>query len=255
MPPKGKDSKKNAKQGTPLKEIIPVSIKQPPREPKISKAPEFVPNPQKINEYIPQNTPEDWPGDEVALAFDFGVDAATAKPFTDPTKFSLPPSLRPPPNGVLFWRRPKELLKNEAGNQGFSGFSDIGRSLQRKKTLGDLDHLDGRKRGIFLNEDIDYSSPSAKKEEFHVDLFQIYEREETQEEVERRLKEQAELAAKTKKKGGKKEEIIDTPQKVNDVKLSNIDLKNDLPAYSKWIASQLQLIKDRNIRDAHVRFL
>jgi hypothetical protein len=254
MPPKAKDSKKNAKQGTPLKEIIPPTIKQPPRDPKVSKNPEYVPNPQKINEYVPQSTPEDWPGDEIASTFDFGVESGTLKPFTDQTKFPLPPSLRPSSNAVIFWRRPKELLKNEAGNQGFGGFAETGRSLQRKKTVGDLDSID-RKKGIFHNEDIDYSSPSSKKEEVAVELFQVFEREETPEEVEKRIKDQAEAAAKAKKKGGKKEEVLDTPQKVNDVKLSNIDLKNDLPAYAKWIASQLQLIKDRNIRDAHVYFL
>ncbi|EGR33436.1 hypothetical protein IMG5_052980 [Ichthyophthirius multifiliis] len=50
----------------------------------------------------------------------------------------------------------------------------------------------------------------------------------------------------------KKEEIIEyNPIKINDIKLSNMDLSINYPSDSKWIASQLQIIKDRNIYDCY----
>lgn len=252
MPPKPKDTKKGQKQGTPLKDIIPVTIKQGSREARPVKNPDYTPITHKINEYTPQVVIEDWPGDEAALAFDFGVESG--KVFSDGTKLSLPPSLRGGPNAVVFWRRPKELLRTEAADtfSDYSAASEL--RLHRKKTFQETDMNDSNKRRIgFHNEDPDYSSPNVRREDIKVDIFQSYDRDETPEEVEKRIKELQEQAKNTKKKGGKKEEIIDTPLKIQDVKLSNIDMKNPIPAYSKWIASQLQMIKDRNIRDANVK--
>lgn len=60
-------------------------------------------------------------------------------------------------------------------------------------------------------------------------------------------------AALTKKKGGKKvEEVFDEGlQKVKDVRLSDVVCQEDMPPDARWIASQLQVIKDREIRDCN----
>jgi hypothetical protein len=39
---------------------------------------------------------------------------------------------------------------------------------------------------------------------------------------------------------------------VKDVKYSNIDLAGKMPVFSKWIGSILQVIIDRDIKDAFV---
>lgn len=60
----------------------------------------------------------------------------------------------------------------------------------------------------------------------------------------------AEKDKKAKKPAGKKEEVVeDKPGFVKDIRLSNVDLSYGYPVDSKWIASQLQLIKDRSIKD------
>jgi uncharacterized membrane protein YqiK len=95
-------------------------------------------------------------------------------------------------------------------------------------------------------------------------LFNIYARDETPEEFEARRKEleAKALAAAADKKGtkkgaAKKEEAASAadegPLKLKDVKLSNIDLSYQLPGDAKWLASQLQLVKDKNIRDTTTR--
>lgn len=85
-----------------------------------------------------------------------------------------------------------------------------------------------------------------------------YEREETHQEADLRKKELAEKEKadkdkKAAKKPGKKDEPIadEKPGIVKDIRLNNIDMSYNYPADSKWIASQLQIIKDRSIRDCY----
>lgn len=79
---------------------------------------------------------------------------------------------------------------------------------------------------------------------------------ETEEEFEKRKKELEERKAanpkEAKKKPGKKEENNeDAPMMIKEVKLSNMDMSGYYPYFSKWLASQFQIIKDRNLRDAY----
>ena len=66
------------------------------------------------------------------------------------------------------------------------------------------------------------------------------------------------LAAKSKKDTKKPTKTVepvqvvdDEPKFVKEVKLQSMDLNGFYPHYSKWIDSQFQLIKDRNILDIH----
>ena len=85
-------------------------------------------------------------------------------------------------------------------------------------------------------------------------MFQITQRDETQEEYEQRKKELESKQLQDKKqtkKAGKKDEVVDEgPKRINDVKLTNVDLSLNYSADARWLASQLQFIKDRQIKDA-----
>lgn len=80
-------------------------------------------------------------------------------------------------------------------------------------------------------------------------------RPETEEEMQTRLKEEAEKAekaAKDKKKAAKKEEPKEEgPLQVSDVKMESISTKNFMLKSSIWIGSQLQIIKERNLVDVN----
>ena len=248
MPPKKEAKKGLYRPGTPLKDIIPPTLKQPPREGKPPRIPEYTASSNIINPYEPQPEFEEWPGDEAALAFDFGLDAPPGKLYNDPAKLSLPPSFKMKENYMIFWRRPKELVKTEIDDHHISYSSVLGADnrFSRQNTMPG--ELEGRS-SIHIADDGNSDGPELQ-------MFEVAEREETPEEVELRVKELTEKQQQQqgKKKPGKKDEPIDTnPQKIKDIKLGNISMKDDIPAYAKWIASQLQIIKDRNIRDAIVR--
>ncbi|EGR31119.1 hypothetical protein IMG5_117620 [Ichthyophthirius multifiliis] len=88
------------------------------------------------------------------------------------------------------------------------------------------------------------------------DQCQIVSTLETQQEVEYRIKNMKTENEKKNtgigKKGAKKDENNDTqPQLIKEIRLSNIDMSFNVPDDSKWIASQLQMIKDRNICDCY----
>lgn len=85
----------------------------------------------------------------------------------------------------------------------------------------------------------------------------IHERQETEEELEKRKKEQEEKKqamkdVKKKPAGKMKEEVPDDmPQVIKEIRLTNIDMSGYYPFFSKWIASQLQIIKDRGLKDVY----
>jgi hypothetical protein len=114
--------------------VIPPSVKNPAREGKLSKIPDV---PTTINfkkkvEFQPFNTPEEWPGDEVAQNFNFSVDGGLA--FTDPQSFELPPSFNLSSSQITFWRRPTEFIRDEVSQE------------EEKPVRNDSDgHLPGRK--------------------------------------------------------------------------------------------------------------
>ena len=111
MPPK-KDPKqlKGLKQGTLIKDLIPVSIKQPPRDPRAIKPPD--PHPiEKKQEFKSFQPPPEWPGDEQAKIFDFGLENSIK--FVDNTKIKTPSSFSQASSQLTFWRRPKEFILDE----------------------------------------------------------------------------------------------------------------------------------------------
>ena len=119
MPPKPKDSKpKSSKVGTTLKDIVPGTIKQLPRDSRLIKPAEFLPIQHKINEFTPPPSCEDWPGDEAALTHEFGLDSINPPLFTDPKKFMLPPSFSDD-SQIVFWRRAKDCVINERSIRNF----------------------------------------------------------------------------------------------------------------------------------------
>lgn len=258
---KGGKDPKSTKQGTQLKDVIPPTIKQLPRDGKPVKAPEPGEKKILINEYFSQPVPEEWPGDEVAAAHDFGVDNPNAPVFNDQTKLVFPPSFSTDSTMMVFPRRIKDILKTESKVHA-SNFEDNGDSkslsvrsaLRRSTTTSIGGGIKPRSASTFWEEDHELSG--SEKTDFTINIFTIYEREETKEEMEKRIKEASEVKQDPKKKKttkGKVEEPVDVgPRMVKDVKLSNVDFNNKLPEYSRWIASQLQIIKDRNIRDAYV---
>ena len=250
MPPKAKDAKKGLyKQGTLLKDIIPATVKAPPLEGRPIRIPEYTPSQTVINPYEPQPEFEEWPGDEAALNFDFGLESQTGKAYVDPVKFSVPPSFKSNENQIIFWRRPRELVRSELSDAPMS-VTNLKTSETHFRRIGTMNEgeLEGR-RSIFHDD-----AGPFEKEDVDISLFDVYEREETPEEVAQRLKEIVEKQQQVKKKpAGKKEDPVDTnPLKIKDVRLSNVSMKEEIPAYAKWIASQLQVIKDRNIRDVNV---
>jgi len=256
MPPKAKDPKKGNlyKAGTPIKDVLPQAIKQPAREGRPARIPEFTPHHTVINPYQSQPDFEEWPGDEAALGFDFGLESQPGNYFVDPVKFSVPPSFRSNENHMIFWRRPKELIKSETNEEKLNSSTLVASEthLQRKKTIDLVELEEGRGASIYLPEDSG-TSP-FDKEDLEINLFSVIERQETAEEAEARVKEMTEKQQQQKKKPAKKEEPIDpNPQRVKDIKLSNVSMKEEIPAYAKWIASQLQLIKDKNLRDVHTK--
>ncbi len=255
MPPKPKDAKKGAyKVGTPLKDILPPTIKQPIREGRPSRVPEYTATQTVINPYKSHPEFEQWPGDEAAANYDFGLASQTATQFADQIKFPLPPSFISKESHIIFWRRPKELVKTQAYNENLRHSAYVASESQfgRRKSARALTEM--QEGGSILLPEDSGTSP-FDGEDVELEMFKQIERLETAEEAEARVKELTEkqLQDKAKKKTGKKEDPIDpTPQKIKDIKLSNINLSEDLPAYSKWIASQLQIIKDRNLRDVNV---
>jgi hypothetical protein len=112
MPPK-KDQKQNPKfkTGIPIKDVIPPTIKSNPREAKQIRPPENIQPFAKTKELKIYTPPEEWPGDEAAKNFDFGLESAIS--FQDKVSIDLPPSFKLTHSQLTLWRRPKEFLNNE----------------------------------------------------------------------------------------------------------------------------------------------
>lgn len=98
----------------PLKDLVPPSVKQPPRDPRPIKPNETHPMDKKPQYKGPQQPP-DWPGDEQAKIFDLGVESSMK--FTDSTKLKIPDSFAVTSSQITFWRRPKEFLLDELESQ------------------------------------------------------------------------------------------------------------------------------------------
>ncbi|CAD8130613.1 unnamed protein product [Paramecium sonneborni] len=212
MPPKTTKDQKGRqlfKVGTPLKDVIPQSVKNPPRDPKTLKAPEQITK-QMMQEFHAFADPEEWPGDEVIQGLN--------------------------------------LLQGE--------------SQITKESEHEPPYMNMRENRYNMNDDY-YSTRLETVEKIHymekevehqLTICESYERMETQEEVELRRKDflEKQAAQQKNKKGNKKqvEEVFDeNPKLTSDVRLSDLICNDTLPPNSRWIASQLQQIKDRDIRD------
>ncbi|CAD8164435.1 unnamed protein product [Paramecium pentaurelia] len=237
MPPKTTKDQKGRqlfRVGTPLKDVIPQSVKNPPRDPKPLKAPEQI-NKQSMQEYHPFPDPEDWPGDEVVQALNLlQGEAQLTKCNFETDKY------------VPFWRRPKNFL----------------RQRWQQESEHEPPYMEMRENRYNMNDDY-YSTRLETIEKIHfmekevehqLTICESYERMETPEEVELRRKEflEKQAAQQKNKKGNKKqaEEVFDeNPKMTSDVRLSDLICNDTLPPNSRWIASQLQQIKDRDIKD------
>lgn len=95
MPPKQQQAKgaKVTKNFPAPRESLPKHITNNPREPQYPRQLEPTPKTNlSQNLYTPVALPEEWPGDEAAKNFDFGLNAPD-KLFTDPNgTIKLPPS-------------------------------------------------------------------------------------------------------------------------------------------------------------------
>jgi hypothetical protein len=86
-------------------------------------------------------------------------------------------------------------------------------------------------------------------------VIETFMRPETEQEMQVRLKEEAERAekaAKDKKKAAKKEEPKEEgPIQVSDVRMSDIITKQYMAESAIWIGSQLQIAKQRGLSDVN----
>lgn len=98
------------------------------------------------------------------------------------------------------------------------------------------------------------SKPPIELPPLNIEVVKMMERDETPEETQKRLA----LAEEEKKKAGKKRPAgkpkpeDQEPKKVKEAVLGDLSLALPLPKYSRWVTSQIQFIKDRNIVDSYV---
>lgn len=177
MPPK-KDLKpqKGLKQGVPLKDLIPANLKQPPREARPPKSSDPHP-PDKRPEFKSLPLPGEWPGDEQAKNFDFGLE--NQMKFLDNTQIRAPQSFSLTSSQITFWRRPKEFLldelddnKNEIG--GRRGSNPIVKSkFKTMSTVSYDSRKDNDKESLHIEDDIRVHSPKKRAKDliFNIKVF------------------------------------------------------------------------------------
>ena len=221
---KGKKDPKKSKQGRPIKELLPAGFNKPARE--------SLPLPvldttasQLVYEIQPAATCPNWPSDEAALSHDFGLNSSSY--FEDDSEYVFPPSFYSfCNNGRFIWRLPDDLAPADSANRGNS------RRLSCKKSI--LHTTTSKDQSRTIIEENDEDRPWS--------IVTFVERDETNEELEIRRQKEMEKFIASKKKGKPEEVHIG---KVKEVKLGNIDLAKNVPLCSRWVASQLQLLKDK----------
>lgn len=221
---KGKKDPKKSKQGRPIKELLPPGFNKPARE--ILPLPTLDTTPSQLSfEILPAQTCPNWPGDEVALSHDFNLNSSVL--FEDDFDYTFPPSFHTfCNNGKFQWRFPDDLASLDVTNKSMS------RRLSTKKTVGNQTIVKDQSK---LNaEDNEDEKPWS--------IVAFMERDETSEELEIRRQKEMEKFIASKKKGKPEEVHIG---KVKEVKLGNIELSKPLPFCSRWVASQLQVLKDK----------
>jgi len=136
------------------------------------------------------------------------------------------------------------------------------RRTSRKKSILAISQASIEELAKKTNEEREKDDPTLKKEapivreelQFKIINMEYLERLETEEEVRRRREEEERKAAleKTKKKALPKGQTdpAEEPQTLRIAIENPMDMGHLQPTYSKWLTSQLQFIKDRNIRDS-----
>lgn len=222
---KGKKDPKKSKQGRPLKELLPPGFNKAAREPQPIVVNDLTPSTPSFDIVPPSLCPQ-WPGDDVALSHDFGLNSQVL--FEDDWEYCFPPSFNTYcNNGRFHWRWPDDLLPS-----GDASRSSIRRVSMKKTVVHTTTSKDQSRTNIEdLGDDPGWS------------IVTFIERDETQEELEIRRQKEMEKFIASKKKGKPEEVHIG---KVKEVKLANMDLNKNLPLICRWLCSQLQVIKDKN---------
>ena len=229
---KGKKDVKKAKQGRPPKDLLPAGFGKVPREPVPVPAAELSEQELQHDFQVPSLCPL-WPGDEAAAAHDFGVNSPT--PFEDPFEFFFPPSVTEFAGDTILWKWPEEVCPMNEIPSRFSKRYNNRASLMHQNTVT-VSKLDGPAVELSIDE--------AEK---IMAVVTTYERNESADEFEARKAKELEKQAAQKNKKAKPEEVL--PGKIREVKLGNLEMGKPLPNYSRWMSSQLQILKDLKWKD------
>ena len=278
-----KDKNTKAKDGKPLKDIIPSNY-QHIRDPLPINSPQTI-----EKEYTPENYPkelnEEWPSDETDIQnFQSPLLENPEEIFKDPDeeKIFLPKSLYSDYlNEEIKWSRPLHyIIENKLENDirahlpkknAFKFREKVHekfREEERKKKMEEEGILEQKSE----KSDSEDNNITGKKDENAVykDYFNILrtkpnitvvkfiQRQETEEEYNERIereKEEIEKFKIEKKKNKNLEpritEVNMEKQKINEASPSKINMKETYPIYCRWLASIFEIIKDRNITDVN----
>ncbi|CAG9320735.1 unnamed protein product [Blepharisma stoltei] len=236
---KGKKEVKKPKQAKPLKELLPPGFTKQPREPLPLSIPDSRPATHQYEFQIPSLCPN-WPGDDAALNHDFELSSVTL--YEDDFEYVFPPSIYefcPRENVIMKW--PEDIVgMNEITSRFSKRFNP-----KKQATSG----MGGSFFSMSISRQQNISEIATDEAEKAMVVVSFIERDETPEEFEARKQKEAEKIALMKKKPPKTEELH--IGKVKEVKLGNIEMGKQLPHCSKWISSQLQILKDKGWKDPH----
>ena len=223
---KGKKEVKK-KQGKNVKEILPPGIGKQPREPQtvsVVEAPGEVPQSFSVPSLCPP-----WPGNEAAKTHNF----ATA--FEDDFEYVFPNSVYEFANSEIYWKWPEEIIiQNEIQSR-------FNTRVKRNPSIANITQKIGTSN--ISSSKLVEQETSIVESEKQIAVVTTKERDETPEEFE--IRRQKEIEAQGKKKK------IEEPQPkiVKEVVIGNIEMGKPLPAFCKWMSSQLQILKDRDWKD------
>ena len=211
-----KDQK--VKTGKAAKDIVPVTIGKPPRDPQPLRSPE-APDPSYPFEIRPAPLCPPWPGDSAAAAYNFALDATDK--FEDAYEYCFPKSMIT--GEEVEWKWPDDFIEES---------EIVSRITNRRASTIMLEPS-----SVEMNPDLAF--------DFSLRIVTTYEREETKEEYEKRKQEETERWIANKKKG--KNPADDLPaKKVKDVSLEKMEMGRRLPSFCTWLSSQLSILRDRD---------
>jgi len=283
MPPKGKDKAGGkGKQGSQLKDILPPNAKQPregePVEVMEEPTEEQLKNQEKNYQYLPYPDYPVWPGNQEVQALfeeektklteevtkqqeadgaasqnEDNLDIPEDKLFKDEHWFYLPTSFHEFEKKKIKWKRPNQYLyeimhENDAKKNKSDKKNVRKRKTSKRFRLGSSSNI-GSSTNVAVAEGSKKKINVLKRPKVNYKVIGYQERPEAEDEMRRRKEEEEKVAGKEKKKPPKKGEEEEQPQMMSVAIETNLDMGFLMPAYSKWITSQLQFIKDRTVRD------